>query len=264
MPLSKKDGLKLTALATLFLLFALAAREFLRITLIKRGAPATTATDASTFAGIVLLTATLWPLFHRFRLSLSRFFQRPKSIPATMIAGLIGGVLCRLLDWVLLLTNKGHVDQLLSATIDCATPEVESTAIVALALPLAEEITHRGVLLAGLIPFGTLIAILVTALVFAVLHTTLLSPFVFGVVSAALALRTGSLWVPLIAHCTFNLLSITEAACLRVVTNNPEGLQLGWPVILSLIIVLLLSLAGLIRLSGTGALAHPGALPAGR
>ena len=264
MLLPKQDGLKLTALATLFLLFALATREFLRLMLVTRGASAATATDASTFAGIVVLATTMWPLFRRFHLSLADFFQRPVSIPATIVAGLIGGVLCRLLDWVLLLTTNGHVGQLLSATVSCATPEIESVAIVALALPLAEEITHRGAMLTGLAPLGTVTAVLVTALLFAVLHTTLLSPFVFGVVSATVALRTGSLWVPLIAHCTFNMLSVAEAACLQVVTNDPDGFRFDWPLALTLAAVLMLFLAALIRLSGTGALARPDAFPTGR
>lgn len=250
--LSKSDGLKLAALTGLFLLFSLLAREFIRQALLARGIPDDRAANLSAGAGLALLAVTVWPLFGQFGFSVRRFFRRPGHLPGTVLTGIACGVIFRLLDWLHLLTGDSVTSSPLQFSISCSKPAVDTVAVTAIAVPLAEEIVHRGMLLAAFAPFGWAIAVFAEATIFATLHTSYLSPFLFGVMASCAAIRSGSLWVPFIAHATFNLLKVLEGACLRIATSVPDA-DLIAPLPATLIAVpLLLILVALVYATGTG------------
>jgi uncharacterized protein len=70
---------------------------------------------------------------------------------------------------------------------------------------IAEEWLFRGVLLhLWARRFGVRFAVLATSLLFAAMHADVVGSFVFGIVMAALYVRTGTLLVPIIAHFAFN------------------------------------------------------------
>jgi membrane protease YdiL (CAAX protease family) len=70
---------------------------------------------------------------------------------------------------------------------------------------VAEEWLFRGVLLhLWARRFGLRFAVLATSVLFAALHADVIGSFVFGIVMAALYVRTGTLLVPIIAHLAFN------------------------------------------------------------
>lgn len=71
---------------------------------------------------------------------------------------------------------------------------------------IAEEWLFRGVLLhVWARRFGVRLAVLATSLLFAALHADVVGSFVFGIVMAALYVRTGTLLVPILAHLAFNV-----------------------------------------------------------
>jgi membrane protease YdiL (CAAX protease family) len=71
---------------------------------------------------------------------------------------------------------------------------------------IAEEWLFRGVLLhLWARRFGVRFAVLATSLLFAALHADVLGSFIFGIVMAALYVRTGTLLVPIAAHLAFNV-----------------------------------------------------------
>lgn len=73
--------------------------------------------------------------------------------------------------------------------------------------PVCEELFFRGYLLGALAPYGAVRAAGATALVFALAHGlswSLPCYAFFGLLLAALALRTGSLLAPLLAHMAYN------------------------------------------------------------
>ncbi|HEX7240508.1 MAG TPA: CPBP family intramembrane glutamic endopeptidase, partial [Longimicrobiaceae bacterium] len=88
-----------------------------------------------------------------------------------------------------------------------ASSALELLAVLALA-PVVEELVFRGVLLPGWSRRrGRRTAVLGTAALFAMLHPTdLLGSLVFGVVLAAIRLRTRTLLVPIACHALFNAL----------------------------------------------------------
>ena len=261
---SKSEGLQLAALTSLFLVFSLISREFLRLELLERGLPGGLAGNVATFSGIAILALTAWPLLGRFRLSLAGFFRRPVSVPASIFIGLGCGLSCRLLDWLFLLSDNAVASRRVAIVASCARPDLDTLALAGFALPVAEEVAHRGLLLAGLAPFGIVPAILVSALVFAMLHTTFVAPFLFGILAAILARRSGALWIPVIAHSTFNLANSIEAACIHVMTTATGGMRIDPLVMLIVATALLLTLALLIRVAGTGAPVRPGTGMPGR
>jgi uncharacterized protein len=71
---------------------------------------------------------------------------------------------------------------------------------------IAEEWLFRGVLLhLWARHFGVRFAVLATSVLFAALHADVLGSFIFGIVMAALYVRTGTLLVPIVAHLAFNV-----------------------------------------------------------
>lgn len=83
-------------------------------------------------------------------------------------------------------------------------------AIGGLAVPLGEELLFRGLAYGVLRRLGRVVAVVVTAAIFALAHglnVVFAAAFVLGVVNAVLYERTGSIWPPAAAHAVFNLTS---------------------------------------------------------
>jgi membrane protease YdiL (CAAX protease family) len=100
---------------------------------------------------------------------------------------------------------------------DRAAPFVANFLVVALAAPIVEELTYRGVGIAVTRDrFGTWPAVAVTALAFGLAHGLVVAlPILtfFGVVLAVVRLRTESLYPAIVLHAVFNgaalLLAVT-------------------------------------------------------
>lgn len=94
--------------------------------------------------------------------------------------------------------------------------------------PLAEEVFFRGFLQAGLENrFGAWVAIIVTAVLFALVHILpgVLPPiFVLGLIFSILRFETDSLWPSIVLHAAFNALSVTAA---YVIELMPQ-LETAW------------------------------------
>lgn len=77
---------------------------------------------------------------------------------------------------------------------------------------VVEEICLRGVVMGNLKQFGTKFAVLVSAIVFGIMHGNLVqAPFAFivGVGLGYLAIKTGSIWTAIAIHALNNFISIT-------------------------------------------------------
>lgn len=88
---------------------------------------------------------------------------------------------------------------------------VTSLIQVCVLAPIIEEILMRGVVLGGLKnTYGCVIALLISALLFAFLHFNMvqtLSAFVCGIVLGLLYIKTNSIFCCMIAHGGYNLIS---------------------------------------------------------
>jgi len=97
--------------------------------------------------------------------------------------------------------------------------------IVVIVAPAVEEILFRGFLLHRWAhKWGTQRAIVVTSLLFGILHADVLGHFVFGVVMCLLYVRSGTLRLPIAAHMLNNATAITLAAAQLPKDRNPYSL----------------------------------------
>ena len=135
---------------------------------------------------------------------------RPKWIWTSFGIVVLTIVLARVLEPVL----HGGEEQGLAP--DSWQPEhaaafAANSAVVVLLGPFAEELFFRGLGVRATIVFGGLAAILVTGVVFGLVHGVLgaLPPLVFfGIGLAWVRLRSASIWPCFVAHATYNGLGI--------------------------------------------------------
>lgn len=82
---------------------------------------------------------------------------------------------------------------------------------VTILAPIVEELTYRGMGVSLLLPYGAVLAVLLTGALFGAAHGLLVGlPVltVFGVVNAWLRLRTDSIYPPILVHSTFNAIAM--------------------------------------------------------
>ena len=89
-----------------------------------------------------------------------------------------------------------------------------NAAVVVIAAPIVEELTFRGVGFRLLAPFGTIVAVVGTAVAFAADHGLVEgfpALFLFGLAVALVRLRTGSLYPGMLLHASFNAFALAVA-----------------------------------------------------
>jgi membrane protease YdiL (CAAX protease family) len=143
--------------------------------------------------------------------------RRPESWPRAI--GLVLAVLIALLVAEALLESVLHAtrEQGLEPPRwepDKAVPFALNAAVVVLAAPVVEELTFRGLGIAVLARWGSLVALVGTSVAFAAAHGLVNgfpALFLFGTAVAFLRLRTGSLYPGMLLHGTFNALALAVA-----------------------------------------------------
>lgn len=80
--------------------------------------------------------------------------------------------------------------------------------IVCIIVPIEEELFYRGLLL--LIPYRKLqyVMLIISSLLFALIHSAGFSTLLLGLALGVLALRFRNLWVPILAHSLWNVFSM--------------------------------------------------------
>lgn len=97
---------------------------------------------------------------------------------------------------------------------DKALPFALNAALVVIAAPFVEELTFRGLGFALLLPYGSVVAVVGTAVAFAAGHGLLIgfpALFIFGVAIAFLRLRTQSIFPGMLVHACFNGAALAAA-----------------------------------------------------
>ena len=89
-----------------------------------------------------------------------------------------------------------------------------NAAVVVIVAPIVEELTFRGLGFWLLAPFGTIVAVVGTAVAFAADHGLVEgfpALFLFGLAVALVRLRTGSLYPGMLLHASFNAFALAVA-----------------------------------------------------
>jgi membrane protease YdiL (CAAX protease family) len=143
--------------------------------------------------------------------------RRPESWPRAI--GLVLAVLIALLVAEALLESVLHAtrEQGLEPPRwepDKAVPFALNAAVVVIAAPIVEELTFRGLGIALLARWGSVVALVGTSVAFAAAHGLVNgfpALFLFGAAVAFLRLRTGSLYPGMLLHGTFIALALAVA-----------------------------------------------------
>ncbi len=106
--------------------------------------------------------------------------------------------------------------------------------LLVIGAPVVEEAFFRGLVLTSIaVRRKARTAVILSSLIFAILHTDVLGSFIFGVVTAVVFLETGTLWLPIVMHATNNGLVWAIAAGDYLIRGEPQaetvaGFQESW------------------------------------
>lgn len=144
-------------------------------------------------------------------------FSRPYSYGTMLLAVMGGLMLCQLSQtvssWLVFAVESGGVtlEQPASSVPQTWLEFAMNIVTVAIAPALVEEFALRGVIMQPLRRYGDRFAILISALLFGVMHGNLIqAPFAFlvGLAIGYLVIITGSIWTGVLIHFGNNLLSV--------------------------------------------------------
>lgn len=105
---------------------------------------------------------------------------------------------------------------LIYIVITCLTPAI------------CEELLFRGVILSGLKQYGAKIAIIVSSLIFMLMHGNAeqtVHQFIVGLIVGYLFFATGNLWLGVIVHFFNNFISVTQLYVMTLIQQNSTTLD---------------------------------------
>ena len=197
----------------------------------------------------VMMGAPLWFAAACFRVRRNPFGMharvRPTVFIAAVLIGLGGCVLANLLTGIW--TNIWSMFGFELQNIDVYTEPSAQSLLLNLAtfavLPaLLEEMVFRGFVLQGLRGLGDPAAIVLSALLFGLMHINLLQlPFAFllGLLMGYLVVKTGNIWVAVVIHFLNNALCVTMDYAGQFISEA----EVGW---LTTLILTLLAVVGIL------------------
>jgi membrane protease YdiL (CAAX protease family) len=265
-----KAGIKISVPAVMaFVVAAHLVRAMLETWLGKEGWDAGLAKDVSYFAVPTLLLLFMAPFFRMCKGHLQALLRPSACTLDLVLVAMCIGIAMRVAYWATIVTFAalGFVrDDAVAALVGAPVLEllrpatsvvVLSFLVMAVLTPATEEIINRGIILHALMQRGAVVAVLVSAALFAVMHSphTYIMSFLGGIVLAAQALKFRTLWAPFLTHATFNGIVIVEQEFLYFVWH--PGYPDLWLAIFALVtatIAIVIILASLLPTRG----AQPG------
>ena len=211
---------------------ALFARSALQIHLTHSGYNSALAADLSFFVILPITAFLMWPILRDNGPAMRHWFRPPASWPALIAFSVSLGVLCRIIHWAWLTAGIASgwfydpdFPTVATAQFSWACPSalifVLAIVVRAILTPMLEEFLHRGYIVYALLPRGRPLAVILSAVLFALMHhpQTIVRAFLIGLILAVLVLRLRTLWCPIIVHATYNLSTIIDWNCLHANWN---------------------------------------------
>lgn len=196
---------------------ALIARAMIQIHLVEQGYATRFASDLAYLVVPVVLALFLFPIWRTEKPYVLAQFPLADFNWRVIVRAISVGVLLRLAWWSQLVAGisfglyRGSESSAvvpLTLSFECPPAPVLGLGLVIMAMlvPLIEEVVHRGYVQGILLPRGFVLSVLISAIVFTVFHSYTAWTFVFiaGCVFAAQYWYARSLWPSVIAHATYN------------------------------------------------------------
>ena len=100
--------------------------------------------------------------------------------------------------------------------------------ITCIAPALFEELLFRGVIQSGFKAYGEKLAIIVSALIFMIMHGNAeqtVHQFIIGLVIGFIFIKSGNLWIGVIVHFFNNFISITQSYIFEAIASNSQPVE---------------------------------------
>ena len=212
----------------LFGALALFCHAYLRVRLQQAGFPADHAYNLGFFVVPIIALAPL-PVILRGQFGVLKQILDPRGLCLRNVLGAIAiGVLLRVVFWAKTIARSAFgigLDPSLSDgfgptfSFDCPSLQVLALGLLVMAIlvPITEEILHRGVLQSAFVSRGPIVAIGLSALLFALFHqpSSYIWVFLIGIVVGIQFWRTRMLWTTIITHGIYNGLTQFDWICLN-------------------------------------------------
>ncbi|MDH4046599.1 MAG: CPBP family intramembrane metalloprotease [Gammaproteobacteria bacterium] len=212
----------------LFETAAFIAHSYFRMRLLNSGYDANVATHLSYFVVPLILAVLMYPVLQKHGHRLLLLFRSQMLSVRVVVIGVGLGLVLRLAYWGgmiamtafgLLLVDSPTVS--IGPQLSWQCPPVAhlflGIFVMALSVPLIEESVFRGLILHRLSNHTPIFAILVSSLVFAIIHNvqTIFPAFVIGVYFAFATRNSCALWISVCAHSSYNLATQFDWRCLN-------------------------------------------------
>lgn len=231
---------------------ALIARSWLQVTLRDSGLAMSYAADLSYLVVPPVLLFLLLPVLRKSKDGLRDLFDASKLNVRFALYAIAIGLLIRLAWWCQLITgislgifSNDSPNAAVGPLFEFQCPPLHVLAlgflVMAILVPVTEEILHRGFVQSALYRFGPHLAIIGSAVVFAVFHPPGSWGFVLfaGLIFGTQYWITKSLWSSLITHATINALIQIDWRCLRGQWNPPaQDVPLVVPGVLAVLLLI--------------------------
>lgn len=232
---SHRETLQKVALVMFGLICALSFRSWLYFDLEADGMGSLTARHLTFFVQLPLLALLLFPLWKGNKQILIGGLKPAQLTLRIILIGIGLGIAHRVaMDGILIarvafgFLRNADPNAIVGPVFALSCPPATLVALHLVSLsflvPITEEILHRGWLVSWLSRYGRWSAVVVSSVLFMILHQpgSMDSAFIFGLFLAVVYLNTGSLWPGIIAHCVSNALILLDWHCLGTVWN-PVG-----------------------------------------
>jgi len=215
---------------------ALFVRAYLRLHLQRLGFEPSQANDLAYLVVPPVLLLMLLPVFRNYGHFLMGLLRRSQLKLRILLTAILIGLLMRIIWWCQLVATISFGFAQGSETNAAAGPMFAFSCptwpvigigflVMAILVPVTEEILHRGLIQSAFAHKGRSIAVLLSTLIFTAFHTPSGFVFVMGGVLGWQFWNSRTLWTTIVTHSTYNGLVQLDWRCLHG-SWNPGAEQL--------------------------------------
>lgn len=211
---------------------ALIARSYLQARLQEHGFDANFAKDLSYLVVPVIIGILLFPIVRDNKIFLTRLLRRKHLTLRLIVTAVAIGFLMRMAWWCQLVVRVSFglgtvpgTQQNAGPSFAFGCPALHVIAlgfiVMALLVPVIEEIVHRGLIQTSMSHRGPIVAITTSAVLFTIFHppASYLFVFTWGIVLGVQFWSSQNLWPSLLSHATYNGLFQLDWRCVTGTWN---------------------------------------------
>lgn len=188
------------------------------------------ATNVARLLSLPLVFLAAWLVVRDRPRILARLFAPQRFDLRLLVSALLLGLVVRVFWWAQAIARGSlgigveqaiHTGGHFSLSYACPAASVVAVAVVVwlFLVPVTEEFVHRGILQSAFAERGPVVAVGLSAAIFAVMHPlqNVAFVFLFGIVFGVQYWRSGTLLAPIVTHAAYDGLQIVDWICLRIV-----------------------------------------------